>query len=98
MDWRINFFLLADSHVIKAVRALLEQAGHSGYREPGHLVGTWQHGNPERETVPGLSKLGGDLYIRAAAMMLKQTVYADTGSKEDGFWDMSGLEWDGAWQ
>ena len=88
-----------DSHVIKSVRSLLLYSRLYGHLPPGGLLGSYK-GNSKDETIPGISKLGGDLFARAVAIIFEQTGWAldrVDGGDED-FWDFSALGYDEAWK
>ncbi|KAJ9103664.1 hypothetical protein QFC19_004239 [Naganishia cerealis] len=88
-----------DSHVMKSIRSLILYSTKHGHKQPGHLLGTQRFGS-EEESIPGISKLGGDIFIRAAGMIMEVMGWAKErreGEKE-GWWDTSALGWDDAWK
>jgi hypothetical protein len=86
--------LFTDSHVLKSIRALLHYSTLYGQHAPGTLLGAYKSNS---EVIPGIGKLGGDIFQRAAGMIMLQTGWAREGEKARSF-DTSALGWDGAWE
>jgi hypothetical protein len=89
---------------MKSIRALLLYSMKYGHLPPGHLPGSQIHRSPdegnEKESIPGISALGGDIFVRAAGAVMRVMGWAGErkpGEKE-GWWDTSALGWDDAWK
>ncbi|KAJ9096439.1 hypothetical protein QFC21_005261 [Naganishia friedmannii] len=96
-----NCMYSKDSHVMKSIRSLLLYSMKYGHLPPGHLLGSHRRatGGGE-ESIPGISALGGDIFVRAAGMIMHVMGWArerKPGEKE-GSWDMSALGWDEVWK
>lgn len=89
----------SDSHVVKSVRSLLLYSRLYGHLPPGGLLGSYK-GNSKEETLPGIAKLGGDLFPRAVAIIFEQVGWAQdrAGGGDEEFWDFSALGYDEAWE
>lgn len=104
-----------DSHVPKSIRALLLYSRLYGHLPAGSLLGTYKSaasnpsshgataaaaGNDREETIPGISKLGGDVFARAVGIVFAQTGWPDDQSKGDAkaSWDFSALGFDETWK
>jgi hypothetical protein len=70
----------ADSHVTKSIRSLLLYSRLYGHLPPGGLLGTYKGNGKTDETIPGISKLGGDLFSRAVGLIFEQTGFLDTSA------------------
>ncbi|CAK5282669.1 unnamed protein product [Mycena citricolor] len=84
-----------DSHVVKTVRALYSGHIHFGKVAAGQVVGAFDESG--RETHPGLSKLDGTAWIRAAGITCSALGWMGFG-EEAGRWDRSVLGLDAAWE
>lgn len=80
-----------DSHVPKTIRALLYYGQKYGERRAGEVPGA-----KEANTIPGLDKVDGTLFVRVAGKTMDYMGWTKEGDKE-GDWDRSALGWDGAW-
>lgn len=87
---------MADSHVIKSLRSLERYSTLYGHTLPGGFIGAYRH-NGKEETIPGISKLSGDLFQRAAGMIMQQTGWVREGEKA-GTWSMTPLGYDETWE
>ncbi|CAK5283035.1 unnamed protein product [Mycena citricolor] len=84
-----------DSHVVKTIRGLYYGHIHYGNVPAGQVFGALdENGN---ETHPGLAKLDGTAWIRAAGITCTALGWMAFG-EEGGKWDRSGLGWDAAWE
>ncbi|CAK5266484.1 unnamed protein product [Mycena citricolor] len=84
-----------DSHVVKTVRALYSGHIHFGKVAAGQVVGAFDESG--RETHPGLSKLDGTAWIRAAGITCSALGWMGFG-EEAGRWDRSVLGLNAAWE
>jgi hypothetical protein len=89
----------SDSHIVKSIRSLLLYSRLYGHLPAGGLLGTYKQGTKD-ETIPGISKLGGDVFARAVGVIFEQVGWPKDRKAGDGesFWDMSALGYDGAWE
>jgi hypothetical protein len=82
-----------EAHIVKAIRTLYYAAqtygGTSAGNIPGCLKGT-------EETLTGISKVDGTLFVRAAGVVMDSLGWVTHGDKEK-YWDRSALGWDEAW-
>ena len=94
--------LFTDSHVTKSIRSLLLYSRLYGHLPPGSLLGTYKGSGKTEETIPSISRLGGDLFSRAVGIIFEQTGWPDDrvkkGEADEEFWDMSALGYDEAWK
>ncbi|WVF71677.1 hypothetical protein IAT40_006485 [Kwoniella sp. CBS 6097] len=86
-----------DSHVPKAIRSLLHFSNHYGAYPPGAFIGTYLAGGQTHETIPGLSKVDGSVFIRAAGLIMQQLGWTREG-EEEGNWDFEGIGYDEVWK
>ncbi|TBU62348.1 hypothetical protein BD310DRAFT_919205 [Dichomitus squalens] len=84
-----------DAHTVKAVRALYYAAQKYGRIPPGEVIGAFDAEG--RETHPGIAKVDGTLFVRAAGVVMDTLGWVAHGQKEGG-WDRSALGWDDAWK
>jgi hypothetical protein len=88
--------------VIKSIRSLLLYSRLYGHLPPGGLLGTYKGSGKTEETIPGISKLGGDLFSRGVGIIFGQTGWPDDRVErkeaEEMFWDRSALGYDEAWK
>ncbi|KDR68431.1 hypothetical protein GALMADRAFT_257159 [Galerina marginata CBS 339.88] len=92
-----------DSHVLKAMRALVFGAQHFGATPAGDVVGS--HGSSSMqgggksadETHVGMAEVDGTVFVRAAGILMDTLGWVSHGQKE-GEWDRSALGWDAAWE
>ena len=86
----------------KSIRSLLLYSRLYGHLPPGSLLGTYKGSGKTEETIPHISKLGGDLFSRAVGIIFEQTGWADDRVRKEEageeFWDISGLGYDEAWE
>ncbi|CAK5276459.1 unnamed protein product [Mycena citricolor] len=84
-----------DAHLVKTIRALYY--GHINYGKvaAGQVPGAVDENG--KETHPGLGKLDGTAWIRAAGVTCSSLGWMAFGEKA-GDWDRSGLGWDAAWE
>lgn len=85
-------YLTIDSHVPKSIRALLYYSQQYAGRKAGEVPGAG-----ETNTIPGLDKVDGSLFVRVAGKTMDYMGWTKEGDKE-GDWDRSALGWDGAWK
>ncbi|WWD17510.1 hypothetical protein CI109_101951 [Kwoniella shandongensis] len=82
-----------DSHVPKSIRSLVYFSSLYGATPPGNFIGTYLTGGQTHETIKGMSKVDGSLFIRAAGAIMSQV-----GKGEEAEWDRSALGYDEAWE
>ncbi|KAF5393012.1 hypothetical protein D9757_001125 [Collybiopsis confluens] len=82
----------SDSHVLKTMRALVFAAREYGDVSAGAVVGAVS------ETIPGIAKLDGSMFVRAAGMLMDYMGWTTYGQKERYDWDRSALGWEDAWK
>ncbi|KAH9933111.1 uncharacterized protein BXZ73DRAFT_89778 [Epithele typhae] len=78
-----------------AVRVLYYGAQRYGRTPPGGVIGAFDTNG--RETHPGMAKLDGSLFVRAAGVVMDTLGWVTHGQKT-GSWDRSALGWDDAWK
>ena len=84
-----------DAHTLKAIRLLYYGAQQYGCTPPGGAIGAFdEHG---REILPGMAKVDGSLFVRAAGVVMDALGWVTYG-QEAGSWDRSALGWDDAWK
>jgi len=85
-----------DSHVLKTIRSLAYAAREFGDRNAGEVIGAKDLQG--RETHPGIGKLDGSAFIRAAGMVMDYMGWTTHGQAARPDWDRSALGWDDAWK
>ncbi|KAI0349466.1 hypothetical protein OH77DRAFT_1432025 [Trametes cingulata] len=84
-----------DAHTLKAIRALYYAAQNYGRTPLGGAIGAFD--TEGRETHPGIVKVDGSIFVRAAGVVMDTLGWVTHGQKE-GSWDRSALGWDDAWK
>ena len=84
-----------DAHTLKAIRALFYAAQMYGRTPPGAIIGAFDIEG--RETHPGIAKVDGTPFVRAAGVVMDTLGWVAHGQKEGG-WDRSALGWEDAWK
>ena len=84
-----------DAHTQKAIRALYYASCMYGRTPPGAVIGAFD--TEGRETHPGIAKVDGTLFARAAGVVMDTLGWVAHGQKE-GEWDRSALGWEDAWK
>ncbi|PIL22571.1 hypothetical protein GSI_15260 [Ganoderma sinense ZZ0214-1] len=84
-----------DAHTLKAVRALYYASRMYGRTPHGAVIGAFD--TEGRETHPGIAKVDGTLFARAAGVVMDTLGWVTHGQKEGG-WDRSALGWEDAWK
>ncbi|KAK7033555.1 hypothetical protein VNI00_012779 [Paramarasmius palmivorus] len=84
-----------DSHVLKTMRTLVYAAREYGDTQPGQVAGAYRSGRDE-ETHPGMAKVDGSLFVRAAGVLMDYMGWTTHGQVA-GNWDRSALGWEEAW-
>lgn len=80
----INSALFAvDTHTLKALRSLLYGAVHYGTKGVGEMPGAFD-GEGE-EVLPGIGKLNGSIFIRAAGALMDTVGWVDWGQPKGEF-------------
>ncbi|KAI3595169.1 hypothetical protein WG66_009401 [Moniliophthora roreri] len=82
-----------DSHVLKTMRTLIYAAREYGDTPAGGVPGTETDGS---ETHPGVKKMDGSLFVRAAGVLMNYMGWTVHGQPA-GSWDRSALGWEEAW-
>lgn len=85
-----------DCHVVKSMRSLVYAAREYGDKPPGSVIGALMRDSSE-ETHPGISKLDGTIFVRAAGIMMDYMGWVTHGQHAREDWDRSALGWDEAW-
>lgn len=88
----------SDSHVLKAVRTLVYGAVSYGTTPAGGAIGAFRTGakGEKEETLPGMAKVDGTIFVRAAGVLMERLGWTGYGQPEAS-WDRSALGWDKAW-
>ncbi|WWC89561.1 uncharacterized protein L201_004485 [Kwoniella dendrophila CBS 6074] len=86
-----------DSHCPKAIRSLLYFSTSYGSTKPGCFIGTYLSGGQTHETLHGLSKVDGSVFIRGAGAIMNQMGWTREG-QDEGNWEMSPVGYDEVWQ
>jgi hypothetical protein len=84
-----------DPHVAKATRALIYAAQRYGVTPAGSVPGALRQDGSE--VLPGMAKLDGSAFVRAAGVLMQAMGWVTHGEKASEF-DRSGLGWDDAWK
>jgi hypothetical protein len=86
-----------DSHVPKSIRALAHHDVHYGSIPSGGFIGAFTSGDSSKESIPGVAKADGSIFLRAAGVVMKVNGWCREGQKEGG-WDFSALGYDETWE
>ncbi|WWC70436.1 uncharacterized protein I206_104387 [Kwoniella pini CBS 10737] len=86
-----------DSHVPKAIRSLLYFSTLYGATRPGCFIGSYLSGGQTHETIPGLAKIDGSVFVRAAGAIMNQMGWTREG-QEKGDWAMNPIGYDEVWK
>ncbi|WVQ67892.1 uncharacterized protein L199_006097 [Kwoniella botswanensis] len=86
-----------DSHVPKAIRSLVYFAELYGSTRPGCFIGSFLSGGQTHETIPGLAKVDGTVFVRGAGAIMNQMGWTREGQKE-GDWEFSPVGYDEVWR
>ncbi|WRT66146.1 uncharacterized protein IL334_003099 [Kwoniella shivajii] len=86
-----------DSHVPKAIRSLLYFTELYGSTKEGCFIGTYLSGGQTHETINGLSKVDGTVFVRAAGIIMDQLGWTREG-KDHGDWEFSPVGYDEVWK
>ncbi|KAJ3975289.1 hypothetical protein EV361DRAFT_792631 [Lentinula raphanica] len=90
-----------DSHLLKTMRTLILAAREYGDTPPGSVIGAFkQHAGSasKEESHPGMAKVDGSIFVRAAGMLMDYMGWTSYGQMEREDWDRSALGWDDAWK
>ncbi|KAF5371285.1 hypothetical protein D9758_004168 [Tetrapyrgos nigripes] len=85
-----------DSHVLKTMRTLVFAAREYGDTQAGGVIGAKDVKG--QETHPGIEKLDGSAFVRAAGMLMNYMGWTGYGESARPDWDRSALGWDAAWK
>jgi len=83
-----------EAHIVKAIRTLYYASKKYGHTYAGNIPGSLKG---TEETLPGISKVDGTLFVRAAGVVMDSLGWVTHGDKEQ-YWDRSALGWDDAWK
>nr|XP_019046071.1 hypothetical protein I302_04811 [Kwoniella bestiolae CBS 10118]OCF25001.1 hypothetical protein I302_04811 [Kwoniella bestiolae CBS 10118] len=86
-----------DSHVPKAIRSLIYFSELYGSTRRGCFIGTYLTGGQTHETIPGLSKVDGTVFVRAAGAIMNQMGWTREG-QEEGDWEFSPVGYGEVWE
>ena len=81
----------------KTIRALAHHSMLYGDTPPGGFIGTYISTDDSQESIPGIAKADGTIFLRAAGMVMDVMGWCREGQKE-GHWDMSALGYDEVWK
>ena len=87
--------ILSECHLTKSIRPLVYHSQRQGATPPGGFVGTTSSSG--KETLPGMSKLDGTVFVRSAGVIMEVMGWHREGQK-GGNWDRSALGYDEAWK
>ncbi|KAF9446585.1 hypothetical protein P691DRAFT_761515 [Macrolepiota fuliginosa MF-IS2] len=90
-----------DLHLAKTMRTLVLAERKYGIIPPGGVIGAFRPAKkgvdqPE-ETFPGMAKIDGTLFVKAAGVMMDYMGWSVCGEPAKEDWDRSALGWDDAW-
>ncbi|KAF9063600.1 hypothetical protein BDP27DRAFT_1231849 [Rhodocollybia butyracea] len=87
----------SDVHVTKTLRTLVLASKEYGDTPAGGVIGAFKRDNPKVETHPGIAKVDGTVFARAAGILMDYTGWKVYGQAEREDWDRTGLGWEEAW-